>query len=372
MDNLTGLTAATTGATAKEDVTLAVNGKLYMGWKTISVKRSIKAIAGGFDLGVMDKWAQEQTPWRIVQGDECELRVGSDTLITGYVDAVAPSFDATQRAISVRGRDKAGDMVDCSAEHRPGVWSNITLGKLANILAKPFGIGVTELVVVPDVFSWKLQQGESAFESLERAARLRGVLLANDGAGNIVITRAGTARASTELVQGVNILSASADYEYNGRFSKYVVKSQTQSVGDEETAPEVDFSVKGEATDPEVKRYRPIIIVSEGAASPAVCITRAKWESSVRAGRSSKLQVTVQGWRQANGKLWQMNELAMVRSPHLGVAQDFLIVGTTISKSDKGTTTLLDLESPLAYVPDPTLIVRKEPWDQLVKEERKR
>lgn len=351
---------------------LLVNGKAYEGWTQITVRRSLKAIAGGFSLKLVDKWSEEKAPWQLAPGDECKIQIGSDTVLTGYVDDVDPEMDANAVGLSVSGRDKTGDLVDCSIDFNPGTWSNISLLGIAKKVASPFGIGVkvaAGVSVGPLFISWKVQQGESCFETLERAARLRGVLLVNDGKGNIVITQGGTARAATELVQGENILSASAKYSQKERFSKYTVKGQ--GAGLEDVAPETDFQPAGIATDSGVKRYRPLLIIAEGAVTAAVARQRAKWESSVRIGKSSQVRVTIPGWRQSSGKLWTINEVTRVKAPRLGINLDLLITEVAFEKGDK-TTTELTLEPTAAYTPDPTLITRKDPWRQLVVQESKR
>lgn len=367
---------AKTAPTGADTLKLKVNGKSFEGWQQISVKRSLKAISGAFSLTVVDKWAEQQIAWQITPGDECSIQIGDDTVLTGYVDSVSPRFDASSRSFSVSGRDKTGDLVDCSIDQKPGSWSNISFLGLAKKLASPFDIGVTiddNLSVsslLPIFPAWKVNQGETCFESIERAARLRGVLLVNDGEGNILITQAGTDRASSELVQGENILEASADYNQKERFSRYVVKSQTNGL--DGVDPSVDFSCQGVATDAGVTRYRPVVIVAEGAATAAVCRTRARWESAVRLGKSTQVRVKVAGWRQNNGDLWEVNQLTTVKSPWLGLNLELLITETNFSKSDGGTFTDLLLEPAQAYKPDPTYIERKDPWRQLVVQESRR
>ncbi|MHA0401779.1 phage baseplate assembly protein, partial [Escherichia coli] len=40
-----------------ESVILTVDGKLWEGWTEMSVSRSLKAIAGEFDLSVTTRWS---------------------------------------------------------------------------------------------------------------------------------------------------------------------------------------------------------------------------------------------------------------------------------------------------------------------------
>jgi hypothetical protein len=98
--------ASATGA--RPEIKLKVNGREYAGWKTARVTRSIESVAGSFELGISERWSQDADPWPILEEDECSLSIGSEVLITGYVDERSPSFDATQHGLSITGRDKTG------------------------------------------------------------------------------------------------------------------------------------------------------------------------------------------------------------------------------------------------------------------------
>lgn len=360
-----------TAPNGTDTLKLLVNGKSFEGWQSIQVKRSIKAISGSFSLAVVDKWAEEKVAWQLSPGDACKVLIGRDTVITGYLDSVGPHFDAVSRGLAVSGRDKAGDLVDCSIDGQPAQWVNLSMLQIAQKLAAPFGIKVRSLTSAGSPgYKWTLQPGESVFENMEKASRLCGVLLVNDGLGGIVLTRAGAAHASTELVQGQNLIGGSAEYGMKERHSIVTVKAQ--SAGLDEVDPAVDFTPKGTATDAGVTRYRPMVITAEGAATAAICRQRARWEVAVRRAKSSQVRVKVLGWRQSDGRLWTVNELVKVTSPWLGIKVEMMISEVTFSKSDAGTTTELMLEMAQAYTPDPTYLAKKDPWHQLVVQESKR
>lgn len=363
---------------ADDNLKLLVNGKSFEGWKGITVKRSIKAIAGSFDISAIDKWADQQQPWLILPGDTCTVAIDKEVIITGYVDDTKPKFSGSSKDFGISGRDKAGDLVDCSIDFSPGTWSKISLLSLCTKVATLFGIGVTLDPTAKSAnfafTSWVVNPGESCFETLERAARLRGVLLANDGQGNIVITRAGTSRAATALVQGQNILSAEATYSFKERFSEYKVKAQGANFGSADPGETALWArLFGLAKDASVKRYRPLVIIAEGAATSSICNQRAQWEAAVRTGKSSPITVTVSGWRQGDGSLWKPNQLTTVKAPWLGINLELLITEVTFKSDDSNAkTTQLLLEPASAYVPDPTLNARKDPYRQLVLDDRSR
>lgn len=371
---LLGLSKAqgSSGKGSTDDAKLLVNGKTFEGWTEIKIKKSLKTISSSFELTLIDKWAEEQVAWQVAPNDECILKIGDETIITGYIDSVNPSFSASQRSVTVSGRDKACDLVDCSAVHTNPSWTNIDFERFAKILCDPFSVKVSKQsgLSLKTIQAVRINNGDTVFEVLDKQAKMLGVLLINDGKGGILITRAGTERAATRLVQGVNILSASASFDSKERFSKYIVKSQNG--GYDEEVPSVDFSISAVSTDPNVKRYRPLSIQAEGIATAALAKLRASWEATFRAAKSSKISVSVYGWRQASGMVWEMNKIVGLNSGYLGINQDFLISGVSFSKGSQGTTTTLELERPETYTPDPTIKTKGEAWNQLVQEDRAR
>jgi prophage tail gpP-like protein len=176
-------------------VKFAVGGRIYQGWTSISITRSIEAISGRFNLSLTERWPGQPTPWPITPESECTVKIDDNTVITGDVDSISPRFDDNSHTINARGRDRTGRMVDCSAMHSPGEWANIKLDRIAKILAEPFGITVETETEVGDPWPlerpFKLQPGETAFEALDRACRARGVLPADQARANTLQNRTG-------------------------------------------------------------------------------------------------------------------------------------------------------------------------------------
>lgn len=338
------------------DVVLTVNGQQYGGWKKAAVRIGIEQISGSFELEVTERWAGRSEPWPIRHGEACTVQVDGETVITGHVDDVLPQFDATQHGVTVVGRDATGDLVDCSAIAKSSEWQGRTLLQVAEDLARPFGVKVIAETEVGAPFQRsRLQQGETVFEALERAARMRGVLLVSDGQGNLVITRAGKQRIGTALVQGGNILRGSATFSLRERFSRYVCKGQAP--GSDFSSSEQNAQIESKpAADGEVKRYRPLIVIAESSSDTRGLNDRALWEAAVRLGRSARPVITVQGWRHADG-LWRPNRLVQVAAPYFHLDREMLIVSVAYTIGEGGTFTELELCRPEAFqllpIPEP-------------------
>lgn len=349
-------------------IELLVGANAYAGWKRARVSRSIESVSGSFDLDVSDRWSSTAI-WPITQGDQCTLTVDDTPVIVGYVDRRSLSYGPSEHTISLSGRDKTGLLVDCSVETKQWEFRNITVFDLAHRIAEPFGVdvrlqsGIT-LSKVPKI---SVDPGDTAFEAIERACRFSGLLPISDK-GELLLTRPGSKIATTDLIEGKNIIGASADYDASGRYARYVVVGQIKGSNANNGAKSA--RVYGSATDPEVGRPERVLLVRpEGAVTPETANIRARWEASVRAARAASASVTVQGWTQSDGTVWPINALVRVRSPQLELNdQTMLIVSATYEISESGTTTTLDLKRPDAFNPEPITPKRKKkfsPWDEL-------
>lgn len=329
-------------------VELRVADEKHTGWTSLSVVRSIEQIAGTFALEMTEHWPNQGAQRPIKPGAACELLLGNETVITGFVDDVRIQYTTRAHRITVAGRDKTGDLVDCAAVHKSGQWAGKKIEQIARDLLAPFGLKVIVATDTGKAFpTFNAQPSETVFECLERAARMRGLLLMSDVHGNLVIARAGSARIGTALVEGENIEQASGEWSWKERFSTYTVQSQ----GRMNDSISVDAGVHAKAVvkDPVINRYRPLIVLSEDQGSSATLTDRANWEQSVRAGRGNRGSITVTGWRHADG-IYLPNTLVTVRSPMLALDAQMLIVrcGYSISR-EGGSTTELTIARPEAF-----------------------
>lgn len=343
------------------DVKLLVNKKEFSGWKSARITRGIESVAGSFDLEVSDRWVHEGVvqSWPIGEEDACQVKLGNTIVITGYVDQRSISYGSSEHSLRVSGRDKSGDLVDCSAFLNKWEFHNIGIEAFINQVCTPYGIDVTFSEALGQSETAKIAKlsidpGDTAFEAIEKACRMAGLLVFSDGDGGIVLARAGTGRCKTALVEGENILSASADFDASQRFSTYAVLGQ--QTGSDNKHGKASAHIKGVASDLNVKRAaRTLLVRAEKSVTLAQAAKRAQWEATVRAGKSQTINVKVQGWTQANGDLWPINTLVAVKSPMLGIHGDLLISQATYSLDDSGTTTQLVLRDPKAFTPEPVI-----------------
>lgn len=339
------------------EIALTVNGRAYAGWKSARVTRGIESISGGFELSVSDRWEAGSAPWPIYEWDECKLSLAGQTVITGYVDRRSVSYGAGEHSLSVSGRDKAGQLVDCSYRGPPWEWLATPVLTVAQRVAAQQAVSVSlQPGLSPGAPPAKISAdpGDSCHNVIEKLCRKAGILAVSDGAGAVVLMRPGSTRATTELVEGENILAASGDFDGSQRFWSYVVLGQHQ--GTDQLFGATAAAVRGDATDLAVRlAARTLLIRPEGNVTTESARRRAEWEATVRAARGDAVSVTVQGWTMASGVLWPVNALVRVRSPSIGVDGDMLIAQCTYSVGEDGTKTVLTLRRPDAFKPEPTL-----------------
>jgi len=335
-------------------VELKVDGQLFGGWMRMSVQRSIEQIAGGFVLEVTHKWPGLGMPVGLREGLPCQVLLDDEVLITGFIDTYEPETTATTSYIRIEGRDRTGDLVDCSAIHKTGQWRGARLETIVRDIAAPFGIGVSVATGLDqgDVFkSFVLEDSEKAFDAIERACRLRAVLCTSTPAGDILLTTAGTQQAGAALIEGENVTRMRASHSWKERHSQVTIKAQAP--GDDDEYGAAVAHMKASATDPQIDRYRPLIVMADHSTSNAALKDRATWETKVRMGRGKRGTCTVVGWRTGregkDGPLWTPNTIAPIRSERQNLDLPMLIVSCSYNLSEQGAFTEITFARPKAF-----------------------
>lgn len=332
------------------DVRFVVGTTQYGGWKNININLGMEQCANGFELATSELWPDQDTPVPINQDALCSVQVDGETLITGWVDELAPAYESTDHQVSVKGRDVTGDLVDCSVETAK-MWLNASFDKIARDLCAPFKSVKVKLQpgvsLGKPIIGFEANLGDKVFEVLDKGAQQCGMLLFSDGLGNLVIGRAGTEKYSEALALGVNVKSGRASSDYRQRFSSY--RFVAQPALDDNIPPSVAVNVSGSSTDANVKRHRPSVKFSGNYSSGDALVQRARWQANVQAARSCKATLVVQGWRNG-GDLWRPNKLVEIHDAFLKLDGDYLVSGVHLKLDAKeGCRTELEVTLPAAF-----------------------
>ncbi len=382
-------------------VTLVVNGEEYGGWKAVRIEAGIERQARSFDLSVTDRWpGQTDIPRRIRPGDLCQVFIGNDLVLTGFVDATPIRYDGNAVGVGVKGRSKTADLVDCcpvptgeaTAAGDGGMWKDVVgpdgkkpnvvkpppktanqwrnqkLEVIAAALAAPYGVRViAEVDTGRAIPEHQVDVGETVFESIDRMMRIRHVLSTDNEKGDLVFIDVGSAgRAATPVELGVNILDGDAQLDYKGVFSEYIVKGQragtddvygvqaTENEGEAglEIVKETRRYVVAETSsvfDSRATRRRVLVIKQSGQADDGTCQERAEYEKAYRAAKALETRYTIIGWRQADGALWAQNQIVRVVDGLIGFDADMVIAELAYVMDDRGLRTEIKVGPPDGY-----------------------
>ncbi|MDB5853297.1 MAG: hypothetical protein JWR22_1338 [Herminiimonas sp.] len=352
-----------------DDLSLLVNGALVSGWTQSRVTRGVERCPSDFDFEMTERYPNEPNAFIVQEGDSCQVLLGSDVVITGYVDRVTPSIDAGSHSIHVSGRGKCADLVDCAAEWPGGQISGSSVLAIAQKLCLPYGVFSDGRVASPITVSTDVADvgpvipllslilGETPFSIIERICRYSALLAYEEADGNLFLTRVGAIEAASGLVQGKNVQRASIMKSMDQRYSEvygYIQSVDTfHDVGDLGNLQHI-------AVDPNVARHRRMVVIAEsGDSGFEILRRRTLWEVARRFGRSYPLSVTVDSWRDGAGTLWTPNTLVPVSLPALKIPDGKWIVSeVSYNQSPAGGTTAdLVLMPPDAFLPQPVTLL---------------
>lgn len=330
-------------------VVLKTNGKIFQGFLTAEIERSLKAVSGHFAINYTDRWAGQNKSWQLHAGDECFVELDDETVITGNIDTVEVDLAGDSRHLSVTGRDKTGNLVDSGTLLQQKSFKGVSLKNMAEKLAIPFGVSVSSSSDAANALinTVTFQYNESIWETINRLAQYQGVLAYPDAQGGIVFADICETIGDT-LDEKKNILEINAQTDASEKFQKYIVVSHSG-------APDRKIStVRAEAIDNSVTSPRSKIIIISKNTDKNGAQARANWEMAMHTAKSFHANVTLVGWKNSACQLWQINTQVYLNAPSCGIQGNFLIESTKFMlEQERGMITQLTLVLPDAYKPQP-------------------
>lgn len=339
------------------DVKLKSGDKVFTGWKSVQIQRDLRSLAGSFSLSLLDTWSPADRSWFFPPFSEVSVEVDDDLVLTGFVDSLNISQTPAGADISVAGRDKTSDLIDCSIPSEEYQFFNVNLMQITRSVLRGFDIVFRPEVQSLEPFDhFEFNRNQPVGQILEEWAGYRGLLFGTNENGDLILRKVGSDRSEVDLIEGENIKEYSISYDVQNRFSDYTILSQI------EPSIALAFNVnqlsqEGFAKDSGVPRFRPKTLIADLSAEQGDAQKRAQWEATNRAADSEQLSLTVVGWRKGDSPrspLWKVNELVGVRLPSVGIDQEMLIGAVSYLKSvSGGTECQMTLQRPDAYKPEP-------------------
>lgn len=366
---------------------LKVNGQVFDQWTNANITRDLKDFSGSFSfelrdysraLSTFDFASPANAVFKLKPGMEAEAYVEDQLVLKGYIETVSPDIDEERAMVSISGKDKAGDLVDSTAAPTgPSEFNNVKLEEAVKRIAEPFGLSVRSEIDTGDAFPrYGIDLSETGLSAIDKGTRQRHALVMSDGVGGVVITRTGANRAPAALSLPGNVKASSGQFTHKDRHSKVIVRGQSEkaaTVRDGRAAPLLGGSApvkpedreatdgsatererrgvvaSGEATDDEIRRYRPIVHLARSKADDKGCKDEADWRMRTKRGESEEISYRVHGYK-ANGRLWRVNEMVEVSDSFQDVFRDMLISRVTfLQQEDSGCETEIAVTSPEAF-----------------------
>lgn len=342
-----------------DTLTLTVGNQVLTGWQRVTVSRPLAAIPASFDLEVTEKYPNA-ADIDVQPGQSCSVKIGSDLVLTGYVDRYAASVSAGNHSIRISGRSKSEDLVDCSAVfgdiNQPGFQQiNGTTLAIVEQLAKPYGISVQSTagdgVTIPQ---FNILLGETPWEIIDRITRYSQMIVYDLPDGSIMLAKVGTDSMASGFSLGDNVEQGAVNFSMDGRFSEYEGHlTSVLTFGSEAgvNTPDVGKIVKDDG----VPRFRKRYVISEQfVQGKDIVYDRAVWEMNKRKGQSYQFNVVCDSWRDSSGKLWEVNKLAPIAASALKLRNaSYIIASATYQRDENGQHGSLVLMPPEAFFVEP-------------------
>jgi prophage tail gpP-like protein len=355
-------------------LSLTVGNQTVTGWQRVSVTRPLAAIPASFSIEVTERYPSA-ADIDLKPGHPCTVKIGSDLVLTGYVDRYASSISAAQHTIRVEGRSMSADLVDCSAlvagtsagsASTPGlqVLNGSTLD-IVRKLAAPYGVTVQSTagdgIQVPQ---FNINLGETVWEIVDRITRYSEMVAYDMPDGSIMLAKVGTTPMASGFKVGVNVEAADVMFSTDQRYSEYeghLMSMMALGTDGGVNSPGVGEIIRDDEMTalrrPDGSpRFRKLYIISEQfVMGQPLAGKRAIWEKNRRYGQSFNFTVTCDAWRDTAGKLWSPNYLAPIDAEALKLKhRDWLIGTVTYLRDESGQHARLSLWPPEAFSVEPT------------------
>lgn len=344
-----------------DDLTLTIGNVNWVGWQRVQVTRSLDSVPANFDVVVTEKFPNT-TDIDIKPGDACQVKLGGDLVLTGWIDRYEVVLNAREHTVHISGRSKSQDLVDCAAfvgRQDPNAEKYAVSGTIRSIieeLASAYNIKTTfEADGGAQFTNFAINFGETPWEIIDRLTKMGAMVAYDMPDGSLMFAQAGDESMSSGFTQGQNVEQAEVNFSMDQRFSIYegfTTPTPQLSLGGGGTSPPQYI-----ARDEGVPRFRKHIIYSELPAPGGGDLVQklVEWEKNRRWGRSQAVTVICDSWRDNGGTLWAPNHSAPVDIPAVKIKNVTWIIGTvTYVKDERGRHATVQLMPKEAFLPQPT------------------
>lgn len=335
------------------DITLVAGGYEYSMWTDISVTASVNEATRTFSATLAEiSISGNFSPIWLPNGTAVQVVVAGVVQCDGYSNSYEPSFDADSHSVSIKGRGKSQDVIDCSCVIENGRLEDMTILEMAQAMAGTVNVGVTSEAEGAEkvIKKFQVNQGETILSAIERLCKRApggglSIMGASDGDIELIDFK-DPPWMSNPLIQGLQpFLSASASISDQEKKSDTEVK--TQLAGHEDRYQAEAASLTFTYKDRTVARYRPQVVILDSAGDAEDAQARAEMYVRRQNAQDITASVTIQG-HTLNGEEIKVGRLIYVKSDFLKLDGIMAIEGVVWGRSSAGATTQLSLVPPAA------------------------
>lgn len=353
------------------EVSLNINGDIFKYWKSVSITSELNTVAPAFSVNALSKSSLMID--RLKSGRPVTVKIGEDTVLTGYIEQTPVSYSATSANVGIAGRSKTCDLIDCTVmvddpnvfyekpdtsnsnyvscpQNAATEYKNVALETIIAQLIMPYGIKlVNETKPLTKKCNFSAKHEDTVLKALQNLTSTENLLFYGNEKGDLVVTEKGKLTADDALVLGQNILTGDASFDASKIYKYYRAVGQDKGVTGKTGHAASCHNYT--AVDDNVSRTRLLTKKVQGAADTAKCKVTAEGDRDYYLSQFYKITYKVQGWRQSTGKLWKINSLVDIKDDFLGIdtqkSQKFLITRVVFNLTEnEGMTTTLDVIPP--------------------------
>jgi len=338
-------------------VAIDIAGKRITGWTGVTIEQAIDNCADAFSISApFDPERQDlRERFKPFAYRPCKVYIDDELIITGNIEKIEVTQSESGRVLTVQGRNKTGVLVDCYIDEVGYQYDGLRLADVLIKLVQKYGIEVHYKNNTNPIPECAARPGEKIFDFAAKLAESFGLFFSSDEQGRLVLSyppKASEIPVASIVAGKSPYLGGSASYDGSIRFSRYKIIAS-----DYGAKPEADW-----ADDSGVPVYRHSVETIEGAI-PEERRRAARHKRALALARSASITVSVSGWRDAKGALWQKGSTITLLAPALMVYTEtpFVVAGATLRLDEAtGQTTELRLVLPQTFQDK---MPEEYPWD---------
>lgn len=337
-----------------DEVSLLVGGKVHSQWTSYSIDSDLLTPADAWEVRLARPTGP--MPTTIHKGAAVEVKVGSETVLVGYVDAVRRRTSKAQKSLAISGRDLAAILRDCSAPIFTA--KQVTLPEVVANIVRPLGITKVRIDTSNAIPEWdkiSVDPGDTAWDTLVHAAEGEGLWPWFDPDGTLVVGGPDYNAAPVaslilrENGNGNNVEFFDEDDSIAERYSEVTVLGQSHGKHYEAGKNALRTTVK----DSSVTVYRPKVHVDHDAPNLAAVEARARKIISDSRLNSHTMRAEVKGHRTSDGVLWKPGQRVHVVWEENGIDAVYFLMGRQFRGGrDDGARTQLTLKEDGVWILD--------------------